>query len=158
MRILVFAAVLLIGCDPVVDDDDAADPTVIYAFPEADATEDEPNDTSTTADSLGVIPIDYAVTGESTTCGSDGTFDGADIDWLSFTPTSADPIRLRLDMRGGDLDLAIFDADGNLVADGATVGVEDEELALALDPNQVWLARIRCFLGNDGAIWRLRLL
>lgn len=154
---LIAIGCLLVAC-PSADDDDSADPSVIYAFPEGDAVESEPNESQATATDLGVIGVEYAVTGASSPCGASGTFDGADHDFLSFSLDTDQPVRFRLDMRGGDLDLAIFDDAGELIAEATETGLEDEELALALDPERVWTARIRCWQGNDDAIWRLRLL
>ena len=157
MRGLLLLAVLLVACDPAQDDDDSG-PSVVYAFAPGDAAEVEPNDARLSAMELGVIASGFEVTGASASCPTDGTFAGSDEDWFSFTPASEQPLRLSLAMRGGDLDLAVFDADGDLVADGATTGLDDEELSLALDPMMTWFVRIRCWMGNDGAIWRLRLL
>lgn len=146
------------GCDPVFDDDDSAETEPVVMFPAGDAAETEPNDSAAAAQPLGVVAVGYTVTGDASACGADGTLDGADVDWLSFAPDSPAPIRMRLDMYGGDLDLAVFDDSGELVADAATPGVDDEELALALDPDRVWLVRVRCWMGNAGALWRLRVL
>ncbi len=151
-------SLLLAACDPVFDDDDSAFLGPVVMFPEGTAAEAEPNDTAATAQSLGIVGLGYSVTGDSSACGSDGTLDGADVDWLSLSLDTGAPVRLRLDMYDGDVDLAVFDDDGALVADAATTGVDDEELALALDPDRVWLVRVRCWMGNPGALWRLRVL
>ncbi len=162
MRLRVTAALLGLlftaACDPVFDDDDSAAEEPVFMFPVGDAAESEPNDSSASANSLGIVSVGFAVTGDASACGADGTLADSDVDWLSLSLDTQAPVRLRLDMYGGDLDFAVLDDAGELVADGATTGVEDEELALALDPDRVWLVRIRCWMGNPGALWRLRVL
>jgi hypothetical protein len=152
------ALLLLAACDPVFDDDDSSSDDPGFMFEAGDAAESEPNDSAASANSLGTVWVGFSVTGDAATCGADGTLAGSDVDWLSLSIDTQAPVRLRLDMYGGDLDFAVLDDDGVLVAEGATTGVEDEELALALDPNRVWLVRIRCWMGNPGALWRLRVL
>jgi len=155
VRLLPLILVLCVGC-PMGDDDDSA-PGVVYEYPQGDAADTEPNDSAATAQALGVLGSGYRLTGLATACGENGTWDSADVDWFSFSPASADPFTLRLEMWGGDLDLAVFDSAGDLLVDGAESGVADEELSLALDPMATWLMRVRCWQGNPSSLWRLRL-
>lgn len=156
---LLFAS-LVAGCPAAGDDDDSAGPSprVIYTFPEGDAADAEPNDTAEMAQDLGTLSGPFALTGSSSSCGEDGTWDPSDHDWFSFSPATGDPLRLRLDMWAGDVDLAVLDAEGALIVDGAQAGLDDEEVDVALDPEEPWLLRIRCWQGNPGTLWRLRLL
>ncbi len=147
--------VLLVGGGAAGDDDDSS-PGTVYRFPPADRAEVEPNDSLATAEALGSLPGGYALTGSSARCGDEGTWEGADIDWFGFAPETGDPLTLTLDMWQGDVDLAVFDQDGALLVDGAEAGIEDETLSLALDPQAPWFLRIRCWRGNPGALWRLR--
>jgi len=149
---------LTAACDPVFDDDDSASDESLFMFPAGDAAESEPNDSAATANSLGTVSVGFTVTGDASSCGDNGTLAGSDVDWLSLSLDTQAPVRLRLDMYEGDLDFAVLDDEGVLVAEGATTGVEDEELALALDPDRVWFVRVRCWMGNPGALWRLRIL
>ena len=150
------ALAALLGC-PSAPEPAPLDDGVEYVFPPGDATEQEPNDAAGLAQDLGVLAAPYAVTGRSSACGDGGTWGDADPDWLSFQPATGDPLRIVLDMHGGDLDVALFDSDEELVQDGAAPGLDDEALAVSLDPDRAWLLRIRCWQGRPDALWRLRI-
>ncbi|MCO4769945.1 MAG: PPC domain-containing protein [Deltaproteobacteria bacterium] len=147
----------LIGCAAAGDDDDSASPGVVYQLTPGDAVDAEPNDSVAAAQDLGVLTAPFSLTGSSLGCGENGTWDTADHDWFRFSPASGDPITLDLSMWEGDLDMAVLDSDGQLIVDGATAGLDDETLQIALDPEASWLLRIRCWQGKPGALWRLRL-
>ena len=153
MRRLLLALPLLAGCPT---SETPGEPTVVYAF-EGDVLEQEPNDSPEQAQDLGTPRIPHAVTGSASACGSNGTLEGADTDWLLLRPANGAALWLALDMWEGDLDLAVVDAAGEVVAESDTPGVDDEALLIALDPQEDWLLRIRCAAGNPGALWRLRI-
>ena len=161
MRVFALPLVFLVAACPAAGGNDdlvGSSPRVIYTFSEGDAVDAEPNDTAETAQNLGTLSGPFALTGSSSSCGEEGTWDASDHDWFSFSPRTGDPLRFRLDMWAGDVDLAVLDADSTLIVDGAQAGLDDEWVDLALDPEKPWLLRIRCWQGNPGTLWRLRLL
>ncbi len=155
----ILLALLLAGC-PAGDDDDSAEPLPPpeYVLPEGDAAEVEPNDGPSEAQELGVVTDPFVLTGSSAGCGSGGTWVGADEDYFTFGFPDGTPRTLRLEMWSGDVDMAVFDASGDLVIDLAEPGLDDERVELALDPATVWSLRIRCWQGNDGTLWCLVVL
>jgi len=156
---LLVLALPLAGC-PAADDDDSAVPLPPpdYVLPDGDVAEVEPNDGPAEAQDLGTVDDPFVLTGSSDGCGSGGTWVGADVDHFTFAFPDGTPRTLRLEMWSGDVDMALFDADGDLVIDAAEAGLEDERIELALDPDTEWALRIRCWQGNPGTLWRLVVL
>lgn len=159
VRIFVCASALLFlsACQPTGDDDDSASqPGIVYQYADGEASDAEPNDALGSAQDLGIVGPGFVLTGSAGACGNNGTWDAADTDWFRVMLATGDPLEFRLDMWEGDLDLAIFDEDGELVVDAAVAGLDDEVVLAALDPETPWFFRIRCWQGNPGALWRLR--
>ncbi len=160
MRTFLCASALFLctACPAPGDDDDSAwSPGVVYQYAGGDAAELEPNDSTLSAQDLGVVGSGFVVTGNAQACGQHGTWAGADTDWFRLLPETGNTLEYRLDMWDGDFDLAIFNEGEGLVVDAANAGLDDEVVWVALDPETPWLIRIRCWQGNPGALWRLRL-
>jgi hypothetical protein len=137
-------AVLLTGC-PAVDEESEAGAWPVWEA--ADAFEAEPNDE--VAQDLGAISPNFYVAGRSSTCGADGAWEGADVDFLAFAFESDAFVRKRLRADGADLDLDLYDPDGNLLRELNGTGTDDELIDVSLEAGEAYSVRIRCWLGND---------
>lgn len=118
----------------------------------ADILEVEPNDRD--FQDLGVIEAPLVVGGSASACGSDGSYEGSDVDRFSFSVAEPSLFSLRLEVLGGDLDLRLYDPDGDLMAVEDTPGIEPEEVELSIGPGGDYGAELLCWLG-DSPDWRL---
>jgi hypothetical protein len=90
-------------------------------------------------------------------CGGDGSYAGSDVDRFSFSVAEPSRLHLRLAVVGGDLDLRLYDPEGELMADEDTPGIEGEELALSIGPGSDYGLELRCWMGSTPE-WRLHFL
>ena len=118
-----------------------------------DADESESND-SVPRD-LGSIALPFVVTGASSLCGNDGQWRDADIDLISFAVGESTVVEIHLQATAGDLDMLIFDPDGNLVAQLDTPDDLGEFTTLSIRPGATYTAEIRCWVGAPHSPWRL---
>ena len=144
------AALLFCGCPTVAPLEPQATP--VEPLP-VDAWESEPNDEA--ADPLGVIALPFAVGGTSGGCGSEGSWDGADTDLISFAIAEPAIVRLDLQADGADLDMAVYDPDGHVLATLASPDAFGESVDISIGPGATYTVEIRCWLGDDDASWRL---
>ena len=149
MRIALPFVILLAGCPTPADEpgDEPGDAAAWPVWEAADAFEVEPNDP--TPQDLGTIAPNYSVAGRSGACGGDGGWADADIDRLAFTFADDAFVRIRLRAEGADLDLEVYDPDGDVLGIEDGTGTDDEVLDVALEAGATYSARIRCWLGND---------
>ena len=121
-------------------------------LPKADRFEQEPNDED--AQALGVISPTLVVGGSMDECGADGSFEGSDVDRFSFAVGQPEAIDLGLIVRGGDLDLLLYNPLGELIADEHHASAAGEALQLSIGPDAVYELELRCWMGNEPE-WRL---
>jgi len=145
-------ALLLVGCPPTGPEEEPEQLTPPEPLP-VDATESEPNDAI--PNDLGVIPLPWAVGGTSDGCGSDGSWDGADTDLLAFAIGEAAVVPIDLQATGADLDLAVYDPDGDLLAHLDSADAFGEQLTISIGAGAVYTLEIRCWIGDDDPSWRL---
>ncbi len=146
MRVLaVLAGAALVGCTPV--DPGPGDPSEWPLWDAADAFEAEPNDS--TPQDLGAIVPNWFVAGTSGSCGGDGSWDGTDVDRLAFSFVDDAMVRVRLRAEGADLDLELYDPDGDVLGVLDRAGADDEVIDVALEAGAAYSVRIRCWLGDD---------
>ncbi|MEE2828632.1 MAG: PPC domain-containing protein [Myxococcota bacterium] len=161
LHISVFAAVLfgsglMAGCPVLPGDGQPAPgpPPGPDLPPEPDLVEVEPNDEVPQA--LGIIELPLLLGGSMAGCGSDGSFDGTDVDRFSFEVGAPVVLDIRLEAWGGDLDLRAYDPDGNLLSELDHSGIQPEELLLSIGPERTYSLEIVCWQGNAPE-WRVAL-
>jgi len=136
------------GCPAPVDEEPAPTSQLVAA----DILEVEPNDRD--YQSLGVVEPPLVVGGTSSACGSGGSYEGSDIDRLSFSVAEPSQLSLRLEVVGGDLDMRLYDPGGDLMAVEDSPGIESEGLELSIGPDADYGVELLCWLG-DSPHWRL---
>ncbi len=158
---LCFAAVLsgsalLAGCPalPGEEPPEPGPPPGSEPPPEPDLVEVEPNDDVPQA--LGTIEPPLLLGGRMAGCGSEGSFDGTDVDRFAFEVAAPVVLDIRLEAWGGDLDLRVYDPDGNLLSELDHSGIQSEELLLSISPSRTYSLEIVCWQGNTPE-WRLAL-
>lgn len=158
---LAFAAAWVAACPPGDDGegDEGGEPaptpeaTPPEPPPPPDQEELEPNDEA--AQDLGVLDtLPWMLGGAMDGCGGDGSWDGTDLDRFRFAVDAPRVLGIELRPDGGDLDLRLYDPDGELMVDRATEGLADEEVLLSLGPGASYEVELRCWLGDD-ATWRV---
>ncbi len=142
---------LLAGCPPTTDQDEWITPPP--EPPPVDASETEPNDE--VPNDLGVVPLPWTIGGTSGGCGSDGSWDGADTDLLAFAVAEATLLPIELQATAADLDLAVYDPDGDLLAHLESADAFGESLTISIGPDATYTVEIRCWIGDADASWRL---
>ena len=133
----------------------AADPSPDPRFdplPLADLLEEEPN--GEVSQALGVLRPRVVVGGAMSACGEDGSYEGSDVDRFSFAVEEPVLIHLQLLVRRGDLDLRLFDPQGELMADEDGAGAEGEALQFSIGPGAAYEVELRCWMGQEPD-WRL---
>jgi len=151
-RVLVVAlAASLCGCPSPGN----GEPSSLPELAQANLIEVEPNDEVSQA--LGVVDLPLVVGGTMSSCGGGGSYAGSDIDRFSFSVAEPSRLLLRLEVLGGDLDLRLYDPEGDLMADEDTPGIDAEELQLSIGPGQDYGLEVRCWMGSTPE-WRLHFL
>ena len=108
--------------------------------PDADFVEDEPNDTQADADDIG------SATTFAGTCAPE------EDDWFSVEVDDGTILTVTLEWTEGpeenDLDLALYDADGDPVVEDlvAAPGDSPAQVSLALATGGTWAVLVDCFL------------
>jgi hypothetical protein len=124
----------------------------VNGLPEPDRFEQEPNDEHPQA--LGVIRPTLVVGGTMDECGADGSFEGSDVDRFSFSVGQPEAIDLYLTVHGGDLDLLLYNPQGELMADEHQASAHGEALQFSIGPDAEYEVELRCWMGDEPG-WRL---
>lgn len=149
-RTWLIPALLLVGCPTAEPEPEQATPPEPLPV---DADEIEPNDEL--PNDLGVIDLPWAVGGTSHRCGNDGSWDDADVDLLSFEVAEPAIVQIDLQATGADLDLTVFDPGGDVLAHLDSPDAFGESVTISIGPGAAYSVKIRCWMGNDDASWRL---
>ena len=143
---------LVFLCSPACSASNSSSGDPVNQFALADRFEQEPNDE--TPESLGIITPSLVVGGTMDECGSDGSFEGSDVDRFLFSVGEPVAIDLQLSVRGGDLDLLLYNPQGELIADEHHASDQGEALQLSIGPDAEYEVELRCWMG-DQPDWRL---
>jgi hypothetical protein len=114
--------------------------------------EEEPNDVD--SQNLGAVTPGLVLGGTMSDCGEDGSFEGTDVDRFAFSVEASEQLELRLLVRGGDLDLRLYNPAGELLADEDSAGSEGEVVQFSIGPVAVYELELRCWMGEEPD-WRL---
>lgn len=121
-------------------------------LPSPDLLEVEPNDTE--AQHLGEVAVGFVLGGTMSACGEDGSFEGADVDRFAFAVGAPQQVDLCLLVRGGDLDMRLYNPAGELLADEGSASSGGESVQFSLGPGAVYEVELRCWMGAEPD-WRL---
>jgi hypothetical protein len=147
---LTLLTLLGLACQPAGPVVEGVPPAPVRPF---DAEESESNDT--VPRDLGSIALPFVVVGASRQCGNDGGWRDSDIDLISFSVGEPTVLEIDLQARSADLDMLVFDPDGNLMAQLDTPDAFGELVAISVGPGATYTVEIRCWIGDPDASWRL---